>query len=31
VFVYAFIDYTVSLLLTTVKLYCFEILDGSEY
>jgi hypothetical protein len=31
VFVYVFIDYRVSLLLTTVRLYCFETLDGSEY
>lgn len=31
VFVYVFIDYTVSLLLTNVKLNCFEILDGSQY
>jgi len=31
VFVYVFIGYAVSLLLTIVKLCCFEILDGSEY
>jgi len=31
VFVYVFIDYTVSLLLTNVKLNCFEMQDGSQY